>query len=81
MIYENIAKNILAKKIDEKYLAAFIRNEVYDYQSQIVMRDSFAKAALTGLLNKSNNDYDNDAIAQLSYSLADAMLKARKETK
>ena len=42
------------------------------------LRDYFAATALSGLLQYSNDSYDNDAIAQLAYSLADAMMEARK---
>lgn len=43
------------------------------------LRDYFAAAALQGLLNESNNEFEDIAIAELSYSLADAMLKAREQ--
>ena len=43
------------------------------------MRDYFAAKALTGLLTEANMDYKDDAVAKLAYSLADAMMKARKE--
>jgi len=42
------------------------------------LRDCFAMFALNGLLKEANGDYADDAIAELSYSLADAMLKARR---
>jgi len=42
------------------------------------LRDYFAATALSGLLQYSNDSYDDDAIAQLAYSLADAMMEARK---
>lgn len=42
------------------------------------LRDCFAMFALNGLLKEANGDYEDDAIAELSYSLADAMLKARR---
>lgn len=43
----------------------------------MTLRDYFAAQALTGLLTESSGDFSNDAIAQLAYSLADGMLKAR----
>ena len=42
------------------------------------LRDYFAATALSGLLQYSNDSYDDEAIAQLAYSLADAMMEARK---
>ena len=42
------------------------------------LRDYFAATALSGLLQESNVSYDDDAIAELSYQLADAMMEARK---
>ena len=45
---------------------------------EMTLRDYFAAKALSGLLQYSNDSYDDDAIAQLAYSLADAMMEARK---
>ena len=42
------------------------------------LRDYFAATALSGLLQESNANYADDAIAELSYQLADAMMEARK---
>lgn len=42
------------------------------------LRDYFAAKALIGLLIEANGDYQDKAIAELSYSLADAMMKARE---
>ena len=42
------------------------------------LRDCFAMFALNGLLTEAKNDWNDQAIAELSYSLADAMLMARK---
>lgn len=42
------------------------------------LRDCFAMFALNGLLKEANGDYADGAIAELSYSLADAMIEARK---
>lgn len=44
----------------------------------IDLRDYFAAKALTGLLTEASGDYEDEAIAELSYSLADAMMKARE---
>lgn len=41
------------------------------------LRDCFAMFALNGLLVEANGDYKDQAIAELAYSLADAMLEAR----
>ena len=41
------------------------------------LRDCFAMFALNGLLTEAKNDWTDQAIAELSYSLADAMLEAR----
>ena len=41
------------------------------------VRDLFAMLALCGLL-VNDKPYDDNAIAELSYDLADAMLEARK---
>jgi hypothetical protein len=47
---------------------------------QVTLRDQFAMAALTGLLNRDNIDNATLA-AQVAYRTADAMLEARKEKK
>ena len=41
------------------------------------LRDLAAMFALNGLLKESNGDYTDQAIAELAYSLADAMMEAR----
>ena len=81
MIFENIAENIINNKTTKQEVAARLRDFVYEYQSKMVLRDSFAKAALTGLLTEANGDYADGAIADLAYNLAEAMMKSRKETK
>ena len=45
------------------------------------LRDLFAGFALTGLLNEATNDFNDQAIAELAYSLADAMMKAKNKEK
>ena len=41
------------------------------------LRDCFAMFALNGLLTEARDDFNDQAIAELAYSLADAMLEAR----
>jgi hypothetical protein len=41
------------------------------------LRDCFAMFALNGLLTEARGDWNDGAIAELAYSLADAMLEAR----
>jgi hypothetical protein len=43
------------------------------------LRDCFAMFALNGLLTEARGDWSDGAIAELSYSLADAMLEARNK--
>jgi hypothetical protein len=42
------------------------------------LRDVIAMFALNGLLTEARGDWNDEAIAELAYSLSDAMLKARK---
>ena len=42
------------------------------------LRDLTAMFALNGLLTEARNDFSNQAIAELAYSLADAMMEARE---
>lgn len=44
------------------------------------LRDCFAMFALNGLLTEARDDFNNQAISELAYSLADAMLEARSGT-
>ena len=41
------------------------------------LRDYFAAKALLGLLTEATDGFDDQAISELAYSLADAMMKAR----
>ena len=59
-------------------LPAFPTWNVVDITKGMSLRDYFAATALSGLLQESNVSYDDDAIAQLAYQLADAMMEARK---
>ena len=43
------------------------------------LKDYFAGQIIIGLLNEANSDFTDDAIAELAYSLADAMMKAREK--
>ena len=52
-------------------------DEVVKFASEMTLRDYFAGKALTGLLAESNNEYFDDNIVDLAYSLADAMIKRR----
>ena len=54
-------------------------HDFYVSQDGMDLRDYFAAKALQGLLNEANSDFTDDAIAELSYSLADAMMKAREK--
>ena len=45
----------------------------------MTLRDYFAAQALGGLINYSPEPDEHKAIAELCYSLADAMMKAREQ--
>jgi hypothetical protein len=47
-------------------------------QDKEYLRDLTAMFALNGLIKEANGDYTDEAIAELAYSLADAMMEARK---
>ena len=53
-------------------------HEKEEIQNGMDLRDYFAAKALTGLLTEASVDYKDDAIAELAYNLADAMMKARE---
>ena len=48
------------------------------YRDGMTLRDYFAAQALGGLINYSPEPDEHKAIAELCYSLADAMMKARE---
>jgi len=48
-------------------------------QNGMTLRDYFAAKALSGLINYSPEPDEHKAIAELCYSLADAMLEARQK--
>ena len=60
------------------HLPAFPTWNVVDITKGMSLRDYFAATALSGLLQYSNDSYDDDAISELAYQLADAMMEARK---
>ena len=47
-------------------------------QDKEYLRDLTAMFALNGLIQEANGDYKDDAMAELAYSLADAMMEARE---
>ena len=50
------------------------------YNEGMTLRDYFAAKAMTGLLTAEIvGEYSNDHVAEISYRIADAMLKAREE--
>jgi hypothetical protein len=51
---------------------------IHLHEQGMDLRDYFAAKALTGLLTEASVDYKDDAIAELAYNLADAMMKARE---
>jgi hypothetical protein len=52
--------------------------ELNPIESGMDLRDYFAAKALQGLLNEAHADFNDQAISELSYSIADAMMEARK---
>ena len=56
-------------------------NWVVDKEQGMNLRDYFAAKALQGLLNEAHDDFTNQAICELSYSLADTMMEVRNATK
>ena len=50
------------------------------YNEGMTLRDYFAAKAMTGLLTAEIvGEYSHDHVAEISYRIADAMLKAREE--
>ena len=45
----------------------------------MTLRDYFAAKAMQGLMSDPNLDMDSSKVAQLSYQMADAMMKARPD--
>jgi hypothetical protein len=56
---------------------------MYADSEGMTLRDYFAAKAMVGILTatakRDDKNYDEDALAFLSYTVADAMLKARKQ--
>ena len=52
----------------------------YYAEQGMTLRDYFAAAALQGFVTNNGTDTAEGALAAWSYSLADAMVEARKET-
>jgi hypothetical protein len=51
------------------------------YRNGMALRDYFAAKAMTGLLTAEIvGEYSNEHVAEISYRIADAMLKARENT-
>jgi len=44
------------------------------------LRDYFAGKALQGLLNEAHANFNDQAISELAYSIADQMMKARNDS-
>jgi len=65
------------KQIMDKIEQAFPNPHRTD-MTGMTLRDYFAAKALSGLINYSPEPDEHKAIAELCYSLADAMLKARE---
>lgn len=63
------------KAFPDRYFTRFSEHVVHEGMD---LRDYFAAKALQGLLNEAHNDYSDQAITELAYSLADAMMEARK---
>ena len=50
------------------------------YNEGMTLRDYFAAKAMTGLLTAELvGEYSNEHVAEISYRIADAMMKAREE--
>jgi len=64
--------------IEEKW-NEFAKDYIVVKHSGMDLRDYFAAKALTGLLTEANMSYNDEAIAELAWGLADAMMKARKK--
>ena len=53
--------------------------DLADNEHGLTMRDYFAAKAMTGLLTAELvGEYSNEHVAEISYRIADAMLKARE---
>ena len=43
------------------------------------LRDYFAAKAMQGFISQFNDKYDQEVVSKISYSMADAMMKAREQ--
>lgn len=59
---------------------AFPSETMLGWESGMTLRDYFAAKAMTGLLTAELvGEYSNEHVAEISYRIADAMMKARAE--
>lgn len=59
---------------------AFPSETMLGWESGMTLRDYFAAKAMTGLLTAEIvGEYSNEHVAEISYRIADAMMKAREE--
>lgn len=59
---------------------AFPSETMLGWESGMTLRDYFAAKAMTGLLTAEIvGEYSNEHVAEISYRIADAMMKARAE--
>ena len=66
-----------------KYAPAFPVEIIYTQENEkfngMTLRDYFAAQAMTGLLTAELvGEYSNEHVAEISYRIADAMMKARE---
>jgi hypothetical protein len=62
-----------------KHAPAFPSETMLGWESGMTLRDYFAAKAMTGLLTAEIvGEYSNEHVAEISYRIADAMLKARE---
>ena len=67
-----------------KHAPAFPVEMIYTQENEkfngMTLRDYFAAKAMTGLLTAELvGEYSNEHVAEISYRIADAMMKARNE--
>ena len=60
-------------------MQAFPRDNSLPDWSGMTLRDYFAAKAMQGMMSDPNLDMVCNKVAQLSYNMADAMMKARSE--
>ena len=66
-----------------KDIPAFPLEIIYTQENEkfngMTLRDYFATHAMQGIMTDPNLDMDSSKVAQLSYQMADAMMKARPD--